>query len=46
MRLLLIDNYDSFTWNLVHLAAAAGAEVEVARNDAAARWTRFQVKLS
>ena len=31
--LLLIDNYDSFTWNLVHYAAEAGAEVRVIRND-------------
>lgn len=34
MRILLIDNYDSFTWNLVHLIGALGAEVEVVRNDA------------
>jgi anthranilate synthase component 2 len=34
MRVLLIDNYDSFTFNLVHLIASVGAEVEVARNDA------------
>ena len=31
--LLLIDNYDSFTWNLVHYMGEAGAEVEVRRND-------------
>ena len=31
--LLLIDNYDSFTWNLVHYLAELGAEVEVLRND-------------
>lgn len=31
--LLLIDNYDSFTYNLVHYAAALGAEVIVKRND-------------
>jgi anthranilate synthase component 2 len=30
----LIDNYDSFTWNLVHALGALGAEVEVHRNDA------------
>lgn len=33
-RVLLIDNYDSFTWNLVHDFGALGAKVEVARNDA------------
>jgi anthranilate synthase component 2 len=32
--LLLIDNYDSFTWNLVHYLGALGAEVTVRRNDA------------
>jgi anthranilate synthase component 2 len=33
--ILMIDNYDSFTFNLVQLLWAAGAEVEVVRNDAA-----------
>ncbi|MDB2407033.1 aminodeoxychorismate/anthranilate synthase component II [Jannaschia sp.] len=32
--LLLIDNYDSFTWNLVHYVAEQGADVRVVRNDA------------
>ena len=32
--LLLIDNYDSFTYNLVHFLGELGAEVEVVRNDA------------
>ena len=32
-RVVLIDNYDSFTWNLVHDFGALGAEVEVVRND-------------
>ena len=32
--LLLIDNYDSFTWNLVHYLGTLGAEVTVRRNDA------------
>ena len=32
--LLMIDNYDSFTWNLVQYLQSLGAEVEVARNDA------------
>jgi len=31
--LLLIDNYDSFTYNLYQLLCELGAEVEVARND-------------
>ncbi|MDF1729182.1 MAG: aminodeoxychorismate/anthranilate synthase component II [Sulfitobacter sp.] len=31
--LLLIDNYDSFTYNLVHYLGMLGAEVEVRRND-------------
>jgi len=33
MKLLLVDNYDSFTYNLAHLFGAAGAEVDVIRND-------------
>lgn len=32
--LLLIDNYDSFTWNVVHYLGELGAETEVRRNDA------------
>ncbi len=32
--ILMIDNYDSFTWNLVHYLGEAGARVEVVRNDA------------
>ncbi len=31
--LLLIDNYDSFTWNIVHYLGELGAEVTVRRND-------------
>jgi anthranilate synthase component II len=34
MRVLMVDNYDSFTWNLVHLFEELGAEVIVHRNDA------------
>jgi anthranilate synthase component II len=33
-RLVLIDNYDSFTWNLVQALGELGARVEVYRNDA------------
>lgn len=31
--ILLIDNYDSFTWNLVHYLGEMGAQVDVRRND-------------
>ena len=34
MRILVVDNYDSFTWNLVHLFEERGADVHVFRNDA------------
>ena len=33
-QILVIDNYDSFTWNLVHYLMELGAEVKVVRNDA------------
>ncbi|MGK6310352.1 anthranilate synthase component II [Variovorax sp. DT-64] len=33
MKLLMIDNYDSFTYNLVQYFGELGAEVEVHRND-------------
>jgi anthranilate synthase component 2 len=32
--ILMVDNYDSFTYNLVHLFEELGAEVAVVRNDA------------
>lgn len=32
-KLLLVDNYDSFTWNLTHLFGSLGAQVDVVRND-------------
>ena len=32
-RVLIIDNYDSFTWNLVHLIGPLAGSVEVVRND-------------
>ena len=33
MKLVVIDNYDSFTYNLVHLVKELGADVDVKRND-------------
>lgn len=33
MKIVIIDNYDSFTYNLSHLLKELGAEVEVVRND-------------
>ena len=33
MKVLMIDNYDSFTWNIVQYLGELGAEVEVVRND-------------
>ncbi len=33
-RLVLVDNYDSFTWNLVQYLGELGADVHVFRNDA------------
>ncbi len=34
MKVLLIDNYDSFTYNLAQYLGELGAEVQVERNDA------------
>ena len=31
--ILVVDNHDSFTWNLVHYLRELGAEVQVARSD-------------
>lgn len=33
MKIIIIDNYDSFTYNLAHLVRELGAEVTVVRND-------------
>lgn len=33
MKIVIIDNYDSFTYNLSHLIKELGAEVDVVRND-------------
>jgi anthranilate synthase/aminodeoxychorismate synthase-like glutamine amidotransferase len=50
VRVLVIDNYDSFTYNLVQYLGELGAELEVVRNDAASvddllarRWDRVVV---
>jgi anthranilate synthase component 2 len=40
MKILLIDNYDSFTYNLVHYVEELGAQTQVVRNDA---WTVEEV---
>lgn len=34
MKVLVVDNYDSFTYNIVHYLGLLGAEVDVVRNDA------------
>lgn len=34
MKLLFVDNFDSFTYNVVHLLASQGAELDVILNDA------------
>jgi len=34
MKIILLDNYDSFTYNLMHYLGELGAEVETLRNDA------------
>ena len=33
MKVLLIDNYDSFTFNLYHYISSLGVKVDVVRND-------------
>jgi anthranilate synthase component 2 len=44
--LLLIDNYDSFTYNLAHYLGELGAEVDVRRNDALTAQAAMQLKPS
>ena len=39
--LLMIDNYDSFTYNLVQYFGELGAEVEVFRNEETRGWSGF-----
>jgi len=33
MKILVIDNYDSFTYNLVHILRELGTPPDVAKND-------------
>ena len=33
MKILVLDNYDSFTYNLVHIIRALGHAVDIYRND-------------
>ena len=33
MKIILIDNYDSFTFNLYHYVSSLGVKVDVVRND-------------
>jgi anthranilate synthase component 2 len=35
MRIILIDNYDSFTWNIVHYLEQCNCQVDVVKNDVA-----------
>ena len=35
MKVLMVDNYDSFTYNLVQYLGELGCELEVVRNDRA-----------
>ena len=41
--ILVVDNYDSFTWNLVHYLMELGTEVRVVRND---EWTTAEALAS
>ena len=44
-RVLVVDNYDSFTYNLVQYLGELGAEVEVVRNDHATRRRAARARL-
>ena len=41
LKLLMVDNYDSFTFNIVQYFGELGAEVEVFRNDEDRKSTRL-----
>jgi anthranilate synthase/aminodeoxychorismate synthase-like glutamine amidotransferase len=50
-RVLIVDNYDSFTWNLAQAFGELGAEVDVRRNDAvtpadAEKWKPTHIVIS
>ena len=42
--ILVVDNYDSFTYNLVHYLNELGAETRVVRNDALTAAQAFALK--
>ena len=46
MSFLLIDNYDSFTYNLFHYLGELGAEVDVVRNDALSAETLWPYRIN
>ena len=41
-KILILDNYDSFTYNIVHLLHELGAEVDIARNEPKASAARTE----
>ena len=43
-QILVIDNYDSFTWNLVHYLEEIGARTQVIRNDEVSAATALNMK--
>lgn len=43
-QILVIDNYDSFTWNLVHYLEEIGARTQVLRNDEVSAATALAMK--
>ena len=45
MKVILIDNYDSFTYNLYHYISKLNCEVEVYRNDKVDTKNNFKKKV-
>jgi para-aminobenzoate synthetase len=44
LRLLIVDNYDSFTWNLAHAAAALTGELPVVIHNDEAGWPEIEAR--